>query len=105
VKVLVLVDGEHYPPVTRWGIEVARTKGFEVVAALFIGGIEKLPAGGEPPDLGTPVVPVAGELSVALARAIDELGPDGVLDLSDEPILGYRERKEQAAVALARGVA
>jgi cyclic 2,3-diphosphoglycerate synthetase len=105
VKVLVLVDGEHYPPVTRWGIEVARTKGYEVVAALFVGGIEKLPASGEPPDLGTPVVPVVGEPSVALARAIDELRPDGVLDLSDEPILGYRERMELAAVALARGVA
>ena len=39
----------------------------------------------------------------ALTTAIDEFAPDGVLDLSDEPVLGYRERMELAAVALARG--
>ena len=60
MKVLVLVDGEHYPPVTRWGIEVARTKGYEVVAALYVGGIEKLPAGGVLPNLGTPVLTAVG---------------------------------------------
>ena len=105
MKVLALVDGEHYPPVTRWGIEVARTKGYEVVAALLIGGIEKLSPGDELPDLGTVVRPVVGEVSAALALAIDELRPEGILDLSDEPIVGYRDRMELAAVALARGVA
>ena len=40
----------------------------------------------------------------ALGAAIDELAPEVVLDLSDEPVLGYRERMELAAVALARGV-
>lgn len=105
MKVLVLVDGEHYPPVTRWGIDVARTKGYEVVAALLVGGIEKLSPGTQLPDLGTTVRPVVGDVSAALALAIDELRPEGVLDLSDEPVLGYRERMELAAVALARGVA
>lgn len=105
MKVLVLVDGEHYPPVTRWGIEVARTKGYEVVAALLVGGIEKLSPGTQLPDLGTTVRPVVGDVSAALALAIEELRPEGVLDLSDEPVLGYRERMELAAVALARGVA
>jgi cyclic 2,3-diphosphoglycerate synthetase len=40
----------------------------------------------------------------ALTLAIDEFAPDGVLDLSDEPVLGYRERMELAAVALTRGI-
>jgi cyclic 2,3-diphosphoglycerate synthetase len=44
-------------------------------------------------------------VAAALAGAIDELGPEGIFDLSDEPVLGYRERMEVAAVALARGVA
>ncbi len=43
--------------------------------------------------------------AAALSGTIDELRPQGVLDLSDEPVLGYRERFGLAAVALARGVA
>lgn len=104
MKVLVLVDGEHYPPVTRWGIDVARERGFDVLGALLVGGIEKLAAGGGMPDLGVPVRAVNGGAADALAIAIDEWGPQGVLDLSDEPVLGYRERMELVAVALARGV-
>lgn len=103
MKVLALVDGEHYPPVTRWAIAAARAEGHEVLAALLVGGVEKLAAGAVP-ELGPPVrLPVPGAAE-ALAAAIDELRPEGVLDLSDEPVLGYRERMELAAVALARGV-
>jgi cyclic 2,3-diphosphoglycerate synthetase len=106
VRVLVLVDGEHYPPVTRWGIDVARDRGLEPVAALLVGGLEKLDPGA-PPDLGVPLRTVTGDPMAALAASIDELAPaglDGVLDLSDEPVLGYRERMELAAIALARGL-
>ncbi|MBI4260786.1 MAG: 2,3-diphosphoglycerate synthetase [Actinobacteria bacterium] len=103
MKVVVLVDGEHYPPVTRWGIATARSRGHEAVAALFVGGTEKISASG-PPDLGVPTIVPGGPPSEALGRAIDEHAPEAVLDLSDEPILGYRERMELAAVALARGV-
>jgi cyclic 2,3-diphosphoglycerate synthetase len=103
VNILVLVDGEHYPPVTRWGLAAARTMGHEILAALLVGGVEKL-AAGELPDLGVPVLAAGVDPRTALAEAIDELRPEGVLDLSDEPILGYRERMELAAVALVRGV-
>ncbi len=103
MRVLALVDGEHYPPVTRWGIDVARTLGHEVEAALLVGGVEKIDPR-RPPDLGVPVRLADGDPAGALARALDELRPEGVLDLSDEPVLGYRERMELAAVALARGI-
>ena len=33
MRALVLVDGEHYPPVTRWGIRTAVDRGHEVVGA------------------------------------------------------------------------
>lgn len=102
MRTIALVDGEHYPPVTRWAIEVARERGYEVVAAILLGGTEKL-AAGEVPDLGVPIR-VADDRGEAVASAIDELAPDVVLDLSDEPVLGYRERMEVAAVALERGV-
>jgi cyclic 2,3-diphosphoglycerate synthetase len=102
MRTIALVDGEHYPPVTRWAIEVANERGYEVVSAILLGGAEKL-AVGEVPDLGVPVR-VADDRGAAVASAIEELQPDVVLDLSDEPVLGYRERMEIAAVALARGV-
>ncbi len=48
---------------------------------------------------------VAGaDRRAALEAAIDGHGPDLVLDLSDEPVLGYHERMEVAAVVLARGI-
>src|SRR4029079_13988668 len=98
---LALVDGEHYPPVTRWGLEVARERGYDVVAAVLVGGIEKLGAG-ETPDLGVPVRTTGADRAPAIPAAIDDLRPDVVLDLSAEPILGYRERMAVAAVVLAR---
>src|SRR3954468_16244980 len=103
MRTLALVDGEHYPPVTRWGIEVARERGYDVIAAVLVGGIEKL-ARDETPEFGVPVRTAGDDRFAAVAAAIDELAPDVVLDLSDEPILGYRERMAVAAVALARGV-
>ncbi len=103
MRVLVLVDGEHYPPVTRWGIEAARSRGHEVVAALFLGGAEKVDPG-RLPDLGLPTLPAGSDITKALADAIDQMGPEAVLDLSDEPVVGYRERMELAAVSLVRGI-
>ncbi len=103
MKVLVLVDGEHYPPVTRWAIDVARERGHDPLAALLVGGTEKIQAG-EVPDYGVPTRLAGQDRRGALGAAIDELGVEAVLDLSDEPVLGYRERMELASVALARGV-
>ena len=103
MRVLVLIDGEHYPSVTRWGIQAARTMGYEVLAALFLGGTEKVLPGGLP-DLGVPVLPATEDRMRALADAIGEIRPEAVLDLSDEPVVGYRERMELAAVTLVRGI-
>ena len=53
MRTLVLVDGEHYPPVVRAAIEdlPGRVPGAVVVGAALLGGGEKL-AAGLPPDLG-----------------------------------------------------
>lgn len=103
MRTVVLVDGEHYPPVTRWAIETASERGHEVVGAVFVGGIEKI----DPrslPDIGVRTRAAGHDRMAALAGAIEEWAPDVVLDLSDEPVLGYRERMELAAVALNLGV-
>jgi len=104
VKVLALVDGEHHPPVTRWAIEVAARDGLTVVAALLAGGAEKL---GVDRDLdlgGVPLLRGGTNLTAALGAALDEVRPEAVLDLSDEPVIGNELRMELAAVTLARGL-
>jgi cyclic 2,3-diphosphoglycerate synthetase len=75
-----------------------------VVAALLVGGTEKL-AADRRVDLGdVPVLPAGDDARGVLAAAIAEHRPQAVLDLSDEPILGYRDRMELAAVTLVAGV-
>ena len=88
---------------SRDAIEVARTRGHSIVAALLVGGTEKL----EDPrlsELGVRVIDGTADRARALAVAIDTQRPEVVLDLSDEPVLGYRERMELVAVSLAKGV-
>jgi cyclic 2,3-diphosphoglycerate synthase len=89
---VAVIDGEHYPPVVR---DALAELPYEFAAAVRIGGTEKL-RGGE--DYGLP-------LAAGLEQAIAEHRPDVVVDLSDEPVLGPRERLALASRALAAGVA
>ncbi len=86
-RALVLIDGEHYAPVVR---EALGALPYEVVGALLVGGTEKL-RGGD--DYGAPLV-----------EALDAVEADLVVDLSDEPVLGPRERMLWASRALALGL-
>jgi cyclic 2,3-diphosphoglycerate synthetase len=87
VRALVLVDGEHYAPVVR---DALAALPHEVVAALLVGGTEKL-VGGE--DYGVPLV-----------ESLEDCDAEVVVDLSDEPVLGPRERMLWASRALALGL-
>ncbi len=89
-RVLVLIDGEHYPPVVRDALEALPDL---VVAAVLVGGTEKL-RGGE--GYGVP-------LRESVEGALEELRPDAVVDLSDEPVLGPVERMRLASRVLALG--
>jgi cyclic 2,3-diphosphoglycerate synthetase len=91
VRTLAIIDGEHYAPVVR---DALATLPYEFVGALRVGGTEKL-LGGE--DYGVP-------LFFDLERALEELGPELVLDLSDEPVVGPDVRFLLASRALAAGV-
>jgi cyclic 2,3-diphosphoglycerate synthase len=92
VRALALIDGEHYAPVVR---DALRGLPHEVAGALLVGGTEKLR---DDDDYGVPVV---HELEEALAR----FEPEVAVDLSDEPVLGPRERFRLASRILARGIA
>ncbi len=91
MKALAVIDGEHYAPVVR---DALAALPHEVVGAWLAGGSEKL-RGGE--DYGVPLVE-------SLEAGIAELGPEVVIDLSDEPVLGPRERFRLASRVLALGL-
>jgi cyclic 2,3-diphosphoglycerate synthetase len=91
MRALVVIDGEHYAPVVR---DALRDLPYEFVGAWFAGGSEKL-VGGE--DYGVPLV-------AELEGGIAELAPEIVVDLSDEPVLGPRERFRIASRVLALGL-
>jgi cyclic 2,3-diphosphoglycerate synthetase len=85
VKAIVVIDGEHYVSVVR---DAFASLPYEVVGTYLAGGTEKL-RGGE--DYGVPLVD-------------DFEGADVVVDLSDEPVLGPRERLRLASRVLASGL-
>ena len=91
MRALALIDGEHYAPVVKAALEELP---YEFVAAHVVGGTEKLR---EDADYG---VAVAADLGAALA----DLRPEVVVDLSDEPVLGPRERFRLASRVLAAGL-
>ncbi len=90
-RAIAIIDGEHYPPVVREALEELDDL---VVAAVLVGGTEKL-RGGD--GYGVP-------LEESLESAVLDHGPDVVLDLSDEPVLSPPERLALASRALALGI-
>ncbi len=86
-RALVLIDGEHYAPVVRDALEAMP---YDVVGALLVGGTEKLRGD--------------DEYGVPLVGALDAVEVDLVVDLSDEPVLGPRERLLWASRVLALGL-
>ena len=90
-RAVAIVDGEHYPPVVRHALEELDEL---VVAAVLVGGTEKL-RGGE--GYGVPLEP-------SVESAVRDHRPDVVIDLSDEPVLDPPDRLALASRVLALGV-
>jgi cyclic 2,3-diphosphoglycerate synthetase len=101
VRALFLIDGEHYPPVVLDAMKrVEESIGLEGVAAAFLGGTEKLKEG---TDYGVPLVKAEDPVA-AVEKALEEHDEvEVVVDLSDEPVVGYRERMRIASLVLAAG--
>lgn len=113
----MLVDGEHYPPVVA--AAVARLRGaYDVRAGVFAGGREKLRGGEEQgltvlaAEIGVPrldaVEPrsaAAHEVLHGVRGALRAARAEALVDLSDEPVVGYRERFLLMSAALAEGAA
>jgi cyclic 2,3-diphosphoglycerate synthetase len=86
VKAIALIDGEHHADVVR---DALAELPFDFVGAILVGGTEKL-RGGE-------------EYDVPLLDSLEDARAEAVVDLSDEPVLGPRERMLWASRALALG--
>ena len=101
MRAIFLIDGEHYPPVVLDAMRSIRSSmGLSLVAAAFLGGTEKLKDG---TDYGVPLVHGENPVS-AVGNALREYpGIEIVVDLSDEPVVGYRERMRIASLVLAAG--
>jgi len=95
-RALVLIDGEHYLPVTKSAIDLIK-KDYEVVGAYFLGGTEKIGSRDEVEEyLKIPVM--FGEVEKGLASAIEKFKPDIAIDLSDEPVVDYESRFRIACI-------
>ena len=90
-RALAIIDGEHYAPVVQ---DALATLPYDFSGAWLVGGTEKLRGDDE---YGVP-------LFDDLERALADLEPEVVVDLSDEPVLGPRERFRVASRVLAHGV-
>ena len=100
MRALFLIDGEHYPPVVIDAMQsLQRSLDAEGVAAAFLGGTEKIREG---TDYGVPLVEDKDPVS-AVEKALADYEVDMVVDLSDEPVIGYKERMKIASLALYAG--
>ncbi len=103
---VALIDGEHYPPVVVEALTEAADR-FEFRGALFLGGTEKIKAAGMENSAervyGLPVL-FDEDCDRGLLRLIEAFRPEVVVDLSDEPVLGYEERFRLISRCLAERV-
>lgn len=98
---ILLIDGEHYPPVIARAIAALRAAGERPIVALLVGGNEKL--GQVAMEIGIPVEtggPPPGGAEAALIKLIASTGARRVVDISDEPVLADGTRTRMASVAL-----
>ncbi len=101
-RVVALIDGEHYPPVVRFAL-ASLSHEYQVDAAVFIGGTEKVDLERGLDTYGVPVV-TAGTPEQAIRDAIERYEPNALVDLSDEPVVSSADRFRLASVALSLGV-
>jgi len=111
LKMVCLIDGEHYLPVTRSALNTLdNIEHIEVVAAVFIGGTEKL-RDATPESIGEKLGvkvyfgPDHHKIPYDLiVEASVKHHADVVMDLSDEPVVDYSKRFKIASLVLEQGI-
>jgi len=100
-KIIALIDGEHYPEVTRDAVRLLK-KYFSgtFLGIIFLGGTEKLILD----DLEgyfKEKVYIINDLDSDFCSALEYFRPDIAYDLSDEPVVDYRIRMKIASFCMA----
>ena len=96
---LALIDGEHYPSVTKWAL-----KKINACCAVFVGGREKIESiENLERELGI-IIFHGNDYLKAIERAIKAFPIEEVVDLSDEPVLTYEDRFRIASFLMLHGI-
>lgn len=105
------MDGEHYLPVNKSALDMIDSMEHnEIVAAVFIGGTEKLREVSEediskkmerPVHFGQDHHKIPYDL---IGETIERYNADVVMDLSDEPVVDYTKRFKIATIVLEKGI-
>ena len=102
--ILALIDGEHYLPVTKEAIEKLNSvPNQEVVAAMFLGGTEKI---GDFDEVKTYLhLPLyfldqKSNFKESIHKIIKERNITSVFDLSDDPVVVSHDRVNNFACAI-----
>ncbi len=108
-RVLCLIDGEHYPPVTVAAIDDIESKGARIAGAVFIGGTEKVADASR--ELGDraeyPLFQLqdpGDSVLELIEKAIVQTSPNIAVDLSDEPVIDYFKRFRIGSLLMRKGV-
>ena len=104
--VIAAIDGTHHPPVVKDALQVLmQTR--SVVAAIFLGGTEKI---GALQDLeGYFEIPVffpknLDAIGAMLPAILSQYPADTVFDLSDDPVIDSKSRMKLATEILYHGL-
>ncbi len=100
-KIVALIDGEHYPEVSRDAINLLKDYfpgSFSGI--IFLGGTEKLIVDDLEKYFGEKVFTI-GNIDSDFCRALDFFKPDIAYDLSDEPVVDYKIRMKIASFCMA----
>ena len=100
-KLIALIDGEHYPEVSRDAIDLLKSYfpgSFSGI--IFLGGTEKLVVDDLEKYFGERVF-IIDDIDSDFCRALDFFKPDIAYDLSDEPIVDYKIRMKIASFCMA----
>jgi len=99
-RLVALIDGEHYPDVTKDAIKLLK-KYFpgKFAGIIFLGGTEKIVSGNLEKYFSEKMYAIE-DLDRDFCDALKHFKPDIAYDLSDEPVVNYRVRMKIASFCM-----
>ena len=105
-RILALIDGEHYLPVTKEAIEKLNSVPNQVVAAMFLGGTETIGDFDEVKNyLNLPLyfLDQKSNFQKIIQEIKNKFKITTIFDLSDDPVISSQDRMDFTCVTLLEG--